>query len=192
MDILALILGLIASAFVVTLSLAKNQRTIALISIVLSGVLVSQYLVLDQLVAAVLSGMSLLYGLLVLSTLGRADSFSKAVNSKPAKIVLLSGYTLAFILLNGGLGWNLQLLAYFGSVLMVAVMMFDHIWATKAILLAAGVCWTIFQFQTGAYGNLVGQVFYFGGLMFSSWKLLRIRSVDRGSIFAREPQTAAL
>jgi hypothetical protein len=171
MDTLALILGLLASALIVTLSLAKSQRTIALISMGLSAVLVGQYLALEQTVATALSAMSFLYGLLVFATVGRTDSFSRAANSRTARVILLGGYTAVFASLNGGIGLDLQLLAYLGSVLMVAVMMVERAWLTKLILLAAGICWTIFQFQTGAYGNLVGQVFFFGGLLWSSWRL---------------------
>ena len=171
MDTLALILGLVASALIVTLSLAKSQRSIALISMGLSAVLVGQYLALEQTVATALSAMSFLYGLLVFATVGRTDSFSRAANSRTARVILLGGYTAVFASLNGGIGLDLQLLAYLGSVLMVAVMMVERAWLTKLILLAAGICWTIFQFQTGAYGNLVGQVFFFGGLLWSSWRL---------------------
>ena len=176
MEILALIFGLAASAFVVSLSIVKSQKTIALISVLMNAVLVGQYLALDQLTAVVLSAMSLLYGLLIFGTVGRTDSFSKGANSTAVRIGLLVAYTVVFLLLNGGIGWNLQLLAYIGSMLMVVVMMVSNVWATKLILLAAGICWTAFQFQTGAYGNLVGQVFYFGGLIWSSWKLWSKRS----------------
>lgn len=176
MEILALIFGLAASAFVVSLSIVKSQKTIALISVLMNAVLVGQYLALDQLTAVVLSAMSLLYGLLIFGTVGRTDSFSKGANSTAVRIGLLGAYTVVFLLLNGGIGWNLQLLAYIGSMLMVVVMMVSNVWATKLILLAAGICWTAFQFQTGAYGNLVGQVFYFGGLIWSSWKLWSKRS----------------
>ena len=171
MEIAALTLGLIASAFVVLLSLAKSQKTIAFVSVLMSGILVGQYLLLEQPTAAVLSAMSLLYGLLIFSTLGRTDGFSRATNSPAVRVALLGAYTVVFMVLNGGLGLNLQLLAYIGSMLMVAVMMVSNEWAAKLILLIAGVCWTVFQFQTGAYGNLVGQLFYFGGLAWSSWKL---------------------
>lgn len=178
MEALALILGLAASAFVVSLSLAKGQKLIALLTVGMSAVLVGQYLALDQLTAAVLSAMSLIYGLLIFSTAGRTDSFSKFANSTAVRIGLLGAYTVVFMLLNGGLGWNIQLLAYSGSMLMIAVMMVSNGWATKLILLAAGICWTAFQFQTGAYGNLVGQVFYFGGLLWSSAKLWRGRRIE--------------
>lgn len=171
METLSFALGLLASSFIVGLSLAKRQRTIALVSIVLSAVLVGQYLSLGQTVAAVLSAMSLGYGAIVYATVERSDGFSKVLNSKTARVLLLGGYTAVFATLNGGLGLNLQLLAYLGSVLMVAVMMVERAWATKLILLIAGVCWTIFQIRTGAYGNLLGQVFYFAGLILSSWKL---------------------
>ncbi len=176
MEILALIFGLAASAFVVSLSIVKSQKTIALISVLMNAVLLGQYLALDQLTAVVLSAMSFLYGLLIFGTVGRTDSFSKGANSTAVRIGLLVAYTVVFLVLNGGIGWNLQLLAYIGSMLMVVVMMVSNVWATKLILLAAGICWTTFQFQTGAYGNLVGQVFYFGGLIWSSWKLWNKRS----------------
>lgn len=182
MDIVALILGLAASASVVALSFVKGQKTIALASIILNAILVAQYLVLDQVVATVLSAMSFLYGLLSFATVGREDSFSKAANSKTLRILVLGIYTGVFLILNGGVSLNPQLLAYFGSVLMVAVMMAERAWTAKLILLAAGICWTTFQFQTGAYGNLVGQVFYFGGLIWSSWKLLGVQRSERASV----------
>lgn len=171
MEILALIFGLIASAFVVSLSIVKSQKAIALISVLMNAVLMGQYFALDQPTAVVLSAMSLLYGILILATAGRTDSFSKGANSTAVRIGLLLAYTVVFMLLNGGIGWNIQLLAYIGSMLMVAVMMVNNVWATKLMLLAAGICWTAFQLQTGAYGNLVGQLFYFSGLIWSSWKL---------------------
>lgn len=176
MEILALVFGLIASAFVVSLSIVKNQKTIALISMLMNAVLMGQYFALDQLTAVALSAMSMLYGILIFATLGRTDSFSKGANSTAVRVGLLVAYTAVFMMLNGGLGWNIQLLAYIGSMLMVAVMMVSNAWAVKLILLAAGICWTAFQFQTGAYGNLVGQVFYFSGLIWSSWKLWSSRS----------------
>lgn len=191
MEIAALILGLGASAFVVSLSLAKSQKTIALLTVGMSAVLVGQYLVLDQFTAAVLNAMSLFYGLLIFATVGRTDSFSKGANSTAVRIGLLGAYTVVFMLLNGGLGWNMQLLAYLGSMLMIAVMMVSNAWATKLILLAAGVCWTVFQFHTGAYGNLVGQIFYFSGLIWSSWRLWSKRNECESAIrSATEPQLA--
>jgi len=185
--ILAIVLGLIASCLIVALSFVKGQRQIALVSIVLSTVLVGQYLSLNQPVAATLSAMSFAYGTLVYFTVGRTDAFSLWISSTTARIILLGAYTGVFVVLNGGIGLNLQLLAYLGSVLMVAVMMVEHPWVSKAILLAAGICWTIFQYQTGAYGNLVGQIFYFGGLIWSSIRLLQIQ---RRNSLEGIPQTA--
>jgi len=192
MATLALILGLLASALIVLLSLSRSQKTIALISMGLSAVLVGQYLALDQPVATALSAMSFLYGLLVYATVGRIDSFSLLANSKSTRVLLLLGYTAVFASLNGGIGLDLQLLAYLGSVLMVALMMVERAWATKLILLAAGICWTVFQFQTGAYGNLVGRVFYFGGLLWSSWRLWgpRAQRSEAGSAKSVEPAAA--
>jgi len=187
MESIALVLGLLASALIVTLSLAKSQRSIALISVALSSVLVGQYLALDQPVATALSTMSLIYGALVYATLGKMDSFSRAANSRTARFLLLGVYTVVFAVLNGGIGLDLQLLAYLGSVLMVAVMMVEGAWLTKLVLLAAGICWTIFQFQTGAYGNLVGQIFYFAGLGWSSWKLLKLQQSQR-ALSAERPR----
>lgn len=184
MEILALVLGLLASTLIVLLSLSKSQRTIALISMGLSAVLVGQYLALEQPVATALSAMSFLYGLLVFATVGRMDSFSRAANSRTARVILLGGYTAVFASLNGGIGFDLQLLAYSGSVLMVAVMMVERALLTKLILLAAGICWTIFQFKTGAYGNLVGQVFFFGGLLWSSWRIWGPRRPQRAEAVA--------
>lgn len=175
---LALVLGLLASALIVCLSFAKSQKSIALVSILLSAVLVGQYLSLNQQVAATLSAMSLGYGLLVYATVDRPGLISQMLSGTAVRISLLGVYTAVFGALNGGFSFDLQLLAYFGSVLMVAVMMVENPWLSKLILLSAGVCWTVFQFQTGAYGNLVGQIFYFGGLGWSSWRLLRIQ---RGS-----------
>lgn len=175
---LALVLGLVASTFIVVLSLARSQRTVALVSILLSGVLVGQYLTLDQPTATALSGMSLLYGVLIYSTLGRSDRFSRAVNGRVLRISLLAAYTLIYALLNGGISLDYQFLALVGSVLMVAVMMVENAWLSKLILLVAGIAWTIFQFHTGAYGNLVGQLFYFLGLGWSSWRLLSARALE--------------
>lgn len=187
MATLALILGLGASAFIVILSIAKSQRTVALVSILLSGILVGQYLALNQPTATALSGMSLLYGVLIYSTLGRTDGFSRAVNGKTVRISLLAVYTLIYALLNGGIALNFQFLALIGSVLMVAVMMVERPWISKLILLLAGIAWTIFQFHTGAYGNLVGQLFYFIGLGWSSWKLLNTAVAP--SIEAKIPES---
>jgi len=181
--ILAIVLGLIASCLIVALSFVKGQRRIALVSMVLSTVLVGQYLSLAQPVAATLSAMSLGYAALVYFTVTRTDAFSLWISSTKARVLLLGAYTGVFAVLNGGIGVDLQLLAYLGSVLMVAVMMVEQPWVSKAILLAAGVCWTIFQYQTGAYGNLVGQLFYFGGLIWSSVKLFQLqRSHSREEI----------
>lgn len=191
METLALILGLVASAFIIVLSLARSQRTVALVSILLSSVLVGQYLTLNQPTATALSGMSLLYGVLIYSTLDRSDRFSRAVNGKVLRVSLLATYTLIYALLNGGISLNYQFLALVGSVLMVAVMMVKNAWLSKLILLVAGIAWTIFQFHTGAYGNLVGQLFYFLGLGWSSWKLLsaRMTDVERKSL---EPRSATV
>lgn len=191
MATLALILGLVASAFIIVLSLARSQRTVALVSILLSSVLVGQYLTLNQPTATALSGMSLLYGVLIYSTLDRSDRFSRAVNGKVLRVSLLATYTLIYALLNGGISLDYQFLALVGSVLMVAVMMVKNAWLSKLILLVAGIAWTIFQFHTGAYGNLVGQLFYFLGLGWSSWKLLsaRMTDVERKSL---EPRSATV
>lgn len=185
---LAIILGLIASCLIVALSFVRGQRRIALVSMALSTVLVGQYLSLSQPVAATLSAMSLGYAALVYFTVARTDAFSLWVNGSSARIILLGVYTGVFAVLNGGIGLNLQLLAYLGSVLMVAVMMVEHPWLSKAILLVAGVCWTIFQYETGAYGNLVGQLFYFGGLVWSSLKLFQLQ---RGRVLREEVPEAA-
>lgn len=178
MEIIVLTLGVIASCFVVSLSLVRKQRTIALLTVLMSAVLIGQYALLSQPVAAVLSAMSLAYGLLIFGTVGLEDRFSRIANGTAVRVLLLVGYTVVFVLLNGGLGWNTQLLAYGGSMLMVLVMMVKQAWTVKLVLLAAGICWTVFQFQTGAYGNLIGQIFYFGGLGWSSWKLWSDRTRD--------------
>lgn len=191
METLALILGLLASVFIVSLSFAKGQRSISLISALLSAILVGQYLALEQPVATALSAMSLGFGILVFATVGREDRFSKIANSKPAKIALVVGYSAVFMALNGGLGWDIQLLAYLGSVLMVVVMMVENIWTSKLVLFLAAVCWTIFQLQTGAWGNLAGQVFCLAGLFWSTGKLWSARSAQRRTVASARPQLVA-
>lgn len=168
MDILVFILGLIASIFIVGFSLAKDQRRISILNMLLSIVLIAQYLLLAQPTATILSALTLIYSILIYGTIGRTDRFSRAANSTFVRICLLGAYTAVFMLLNGGLGLNVQLFAYLGSVLMVAVMMVKNVWITKGILLAACICWTAFQFQTGAHGNLVGQAFTLAALGWSS------------------------
>lgn len=168
--------GLTASVCIVALTFMKTQKSVSLVTIALSLVGALQYFLLGQTTAAGLSGLSLIYALVVYSTVGRGSTVSLALDSNWSKFSLIVVYSAIFGMLNGGFSWDLQLLAYVGSILMVTTMMVSNVWMLKSVLFAAGVCWTVFQVKTGAYGNLVGQAFYFGGLILSSIVLLRSKS----------------
>lgn len=163
---MVLLTGIIISAVVISLTLVKTQKTVAWLSVLLNLLGVLQYGLLGEFTACFMSAIGLsITALIVVSFY--VTSLAGVLNIFSVKAGFIVVYTVAFGLLNGGFKFDLQLLVYLGSVLMIAVTLISNKLLVKAVLFFAGVCWTVFQFNVGAYGNLVGQLFYFSALFWS-------------------------
>lgn len=166
-------LGLLFSLFLVALTVVKGQKAIALVTMALSAVGVIQYGLLDQLPAAALSGAALVIAAGIYFSVGSSRAVAQLLLSTAGNLLALGFYVVIFAVTSGGIHWSVGLLALLGGGLTAAVAMVKNVWIARLLLGLAGVAWSIFQFSTGAYTNLLGQGFYFAALIWMSSRDLR-------------------
>lgn len=155
-------IGLIASFMVVAVSLSIHQKTISILSIVLGLLVMTQYILLDKPVPAILAVVSIIYAGLSLSFSNK--SFWKEKYCIPAVVLT---YGIVFVVVNGW-SFNIELLSLTGSVLMTFLVVINNVVVSKIIAALSGACWAVYQVFVGAYGQLPGQFFYFAGIVVSS------------------------
>lgn len=173
MGFVVLLLGLLFSAFLVALTLVNGQKHIALATVALSAVGLLQYGLLEQLSAAALSGAALAIAAGIYFSVDSPRAIARLLLSPAGNLLALGLYVVVFAATSGGLHWDIGLLALVGGGLTAAVAMVKNVWLARLLLGLAGIAWSIFQFSTGAYTNLLGQGFYFAALIWMSARDLR-------------------
>lgn len=152
---LAFIFGLVASVLLVAISYSSSNKTITILSVLMSSAVALQYLLLGAYGATALSVLSIVFAIaaLVLSK----KPYWRFKNIAPVIVVSMT----ALFLMTGGSLSGFNLLPLVGSVLMSCLVLVENKWAIKAITFVAGIVWLVYQIHTGAWGQIPGQVFYF-------------------------------
>ena len=152
---LSIILGLVASGLLAAISYSSHNRTITILSAVMSAVICGQYVLLNHPGAAVLSAISLIFSIASLM-------FSNTRAWRP-KVVLaamiLSMVAAHWIINDISIGY--ETLPLVGSVLMASLICLHNRVAIKTIQFIAGIVWTIYQVHVSAWGQMPGEVIYF-------------------------------
>ena len=170
---LAFIFGLIASVLLVAISYSSSNKTITILSVLMSSAVALQYLILGAYGATALSVLSIVFAVaaLVLSK----KPYWNLRNIAPVIVVSMT----ALFLVTGGSLSGLNLLPLVGSVLMSCLVLVENKWAIKVITLVAGIIWLVYQIHTGAWGQIPGQIFYFTFWFISVRNMLRNTSVSK-------------
>ena len=170
---LAFIFGLIASILLVAISYSSNNKTITILSVLMSSAVAVQYLLLGAYGATALSVLSIVFAVaaLILSE----KPYWRFRNISP---VIVISMTTLFLITGGSLsGFNL--LPLIGSVLMSCLVLVKNKWVIKAITFVSGVVWLVYQIHTGAWGQIPGQIFYFTFWFISVGNMVKNTSVSR-------------
>lgn len=152
---LAFIFGLIASVLLVAISYSSSNKSITILSVLMSSAVALQYLLLGAYGATALSILSAMFA--VASLVLNKKPYWRFRNIAPLITVSM---TVLFMVTGGSLsGFNL--LPLIGSVLMSCLVLVENKWSIKVITFTAGIIWLVYQIHTGAWGQIPGQVFYF-------------------------------
>ena len=170
---LAFIFGLIASILLVAISYSSNNKTITILSVLMSSAVAVQYLLLGAYGATALSVLSIVFAVaaLILSE----KPYWRFRNIAP--LIVLS-MTALFIVTGGSL-FGFNLIPLIGSVLMSCLILVENKWAIKGITFTAGIIWLVYQIHTGAWGQIPGQIFYFTFWFISVGKMVKNTSINK-------------
>lgn len=152
---LSIILGLVASGLLAALSYSSRNRTITILSAVMSAVVCGQYVLLGHPGAAVLSAISLIFSIASLMF-----SNTRAWRPKIALAAMILSMVAAHWVVNG-ISVGYETLPLVGSVLMASLICLHNRVAIKTIQFIAGIVWTIYQVHVSAWGQMPGEVIYF-------------------------------
>lgn len=181
---LAFIFGLIASVLLVAISYSSSNKTITILSVLMSSAVAIQYLLLGAYGATALSILSIIFA--VAALLLSKKPYWRFRNIAP---VIVMSMTALFLVTGGSLsGFNL--LPLLGSILMSCLVLVENKWAIKAITFVAGIVWLVYQIHTGAWGQIPGQIFYFTFWFISVENMLKNTSVSKRilSLLSRSPK----
>jgi membrane protein len=182
--LLALIFGIIASVLLVAISYSSSNKTITILSVLMSSAVAVQYLLLGAYGATALSMLSIVFAVaaLVLSK----KPFWRFQNIAPVIVVSMT----ALLLVTGGSLSGFNLLPLVGSILMSCLVLVENKWVIKAITLIAGIVWLVYQIHTGAWGQIPGQIFYFTFWFISVGNMVKNTSVSKRilSLLSRSPK----
>ena len=170
---LAFTFGLIASVLLVAISYSSSNKTITILSVLMSSAVAVQYLLLGAYGATALSVLSIVFAVAALVL--NKKPYWKFRNIAPVIVVSMT----ALFLITGGSLSGFNLLPLIGSVLMSCLVLVENKWAIKVITLVAGIVWLVYQIHTGAWGQIPGQVFYFTFWFISVRNMLKNTSVSK-------------
>ena len=170
---LAFIFGLVASVLLVAISYSSSNKTITILSVLMSSAVAVQYLLLGAYGATALSVLSIVFAVaaLVLSK----KPYWKFRNIAPVIVVSMT----ALFLITGGSLYGFNLLPLVGSILMSCLVLVENKWAIKVITFVAGIVWLVYQIYTGAWGQIPGQIFYFTFWFISVRNMLKNTSISK-------------
>lgn len=152
---IALILGAIASLLLVLLAYSSKQRTITILTIILSVVVAAQYYALGKPSAAAVSVVSLVFALAALV-------LPKSRRTTMVVIPVMMAATVAVsFAAEGAPGNGFEFVPVAATVVMSALLFLSATWAIKLLQLVGGVLWTVYMVYAGAWGQLPGEVVYF-------------------------------
>lgn len=157
----------------VAISYSSSNKTITILSVLMSSAVAVQYLLLGAYGATALSVLSIVFAVAAL-----------ALSKKPywrfrniAPVIVVSMTTL--FLITGGSLSGFNLLPLIGSVLMSCLVLVENKWAIKVITFVAGIVWLVYQINTGAWGQIPGQIFYFTFWFISVRNMLKNTSISK-------------
>lgn len=167
--ILALIFGALASICIIITAFSLNRKTILWALLFTSVFTGTQFLILNQIAATFLIGISLIYSiLLVLENripIVRTPSFTAGV-----LIVQLAGY---FVINGFTASWSMLALA--GTIIGSIAMYLKNPIKLKWTMLVMGLVWLSYQLVTGAYGQFPGEMVFLTGIIYSLTMLYKAR-----------------
>lgn len=175
-------LGLLASLFVMVLSISIHRNSIITVTSLLMLATIGQYALLGRWPTVALSVVTLLYGLVTL--LERRYPWLK---SKWALVTLFASYTGVFMVMNG-LTFSVDVIAFLASLSGVVLMTLANPLAAKWVMLFNGLTWSAYQIATGAYGQLPGEAVFIFGVVASMVMLYRARA--QGQPLSSVPELA--
>ena len=152
---LSIVLGLVASGLLAAISYSSRNRTITILSAVMSAIVCGQYVLLNHPGAAVLSAISLVFSIASLSL-----SKSRAWRPKVVLVTMILSMVTAQWIING-VSVGYETLPLVGSMLMASLICIHNRVAIKTIQFIAGIVWTIYQVHVSAWGQMPGEVIYF-------------------------------
>lgn len=170
---LALIFGLIASVLLVAISYSSSNKTITILSVLMSSAVAIQYLILGAYGATALSFLSIISA--VAALLLSKKPYWRFRNIAPVIAVSMT----ALFLITGGSLSGFNLFPLIGSVLMSCLVLVENKWAIKVITFTAGIVWLVYQIHTGAWGQIPGQIFYFTFWFISVGNILKKASLSK-------------
>lgn len=164
------VVGLIASLFVIMLSFTIQRRNIVLISSMLAVATMTQYALLGKYSTMLLAVVALLYGFTTLF-----EHRFPVLSSRYVLVVLVAAYSAVFFVVNG-IQINVEIVAYVASLTSVLIMAAKNQLLVKWLMLVNGFAWLFYQLNSGAYGQLPGEIFYTIGVLFSMAMLYRAKN----------------
>lgn len=181
---LAFIFGLIASVLLVAISYSSNNKTITILSVLMSSAVALQYLLLGAYGATALSVLSIVFAVAALVL--NKKTYWRFRDIAPVIVVSMT----ALFLVTGGSLSGFNLLPLIGSVLMSCLVLVENKWAIKTITFIAGIVWLVYQIHTGAWGQIPGQIFYFTFWFISVGNMAKNTSVSKRilSLLSRSPK----
>ena len=169
METIILILGVFSSVTLIISALSTGRKRMLIFGLATSVLCLIQF-ALNQ------STLALIIGLIGLVRTGFALLSLKypIMNTWPFLVMFLGAHTTAFIFTTN---WDMfivmEALPVLGAYLGTLAVFFKRMAVTKSLMIACGAVWLCFQFYSGFYTQMVGEIFTLGANIFALTMILR-------------------
>lgn len=159
---LTLIVGLLASTCLVVSSLSLERRRILFLGMVINALNALQYLLLDQPGALAMVGLGF-----IMSATAFASLKWEQLGTTKILVGFLIAYPTLFFASGTVVSSLVDVLPLLGMMLATGAFFMRNILVVKSMFLTVGMIWLTFQFFSGAYGGIPGEIITMTGNLVS-------------------------
>lgn len=155
---LPILLGLGSSACLIASSLSLKRLRILVLGLFINVFTGLQYMMLGQTGALTLTCLGFILTAVVLASLKWP-----ALGTTKVLGAFLAAYPVAFFLTAGSITSPVSLLPLFSMMIATTALFMKNLMVVKAMFIANGVSWLIFELSAGAFGAVPGEIITLAG-----------------------------
>lgn len=155
---LPILLGLGSSACLIASSLSLKRLRILILGLFINVLTGLQYMLLDQMGALTLTCLGFVLTAIVLASLKWP-----ALGTTKVLGAFLVAYPVAFFLTAGTITSAVSLLPLFSMMVATTALFMKNLIVVKAMFIANGISWLIFEISAGAFGAVPGEIITLAG-----------------------------